>query len=157
MKLSYPSPAIAPFSDSVLLALRIARHTPCSACNTCQGLRPPPGVELVLGDDTCHRSSLGDLNQYGSDEDDEPTCLETCVCGHDVVDHGADEAALGPEEFSRRARLAVHLDKLLQVRGPFRAAREAMLTIRLRSASIDLVHCVLGAYKITGSRQTFGF
>lgn len=113
MKLSYPSPTNEPFSDSVL-ALKIARHTPCSTCDTCQGLQPPPGVELVLGGDTCHRSSLGDLNQYGSDEDDEPTYLETCVCGHDVVEHGADEVALGREEFSRRARLATRLDEMLR-------------------------------------------
>jgi len=134
MKLSYPSPTNEPFSDSVL-ALKIARHTPCSTCDTCQGLQPPPGVELVLGSDTCHRSSLGDLNQYGSDEDDEPTYLETCVCGHDVVEHGADEVALGREEFSRRARLATRLDEMLQVRDLFRIAQEYILTIRLRLAS----------------------
>ncbi|KAL4074222.1 hypothetical protein J3A83DRAFT_4091774 [Scleroderma citrinum] len=112
MKLSYPSPNDAPFTNSVL-ALKIARHTPCSTCDTCQGLRPPLGVELVLGDDACHKSSLGDLNQYGSDED-EPTCLETCVCGHDVAEHGADEVTLGREEFFRRARLAIRLDEMLQ-------------------------------------------
>ncbi|KAI6121433.1 hypothetical protein F5141DRAFT_1211118 [Pisolithus sp. B1] len=113
MKLSYPLPNDAPSNDAVL-ALRIARHTPCSACDTCQGLQPPPGVALVLGDHSCHSSSLGDLNQYGSDEDNEPSYLETCVCGHGVPEHGADEAALGREEFSRRGRLATRLDEMLQ-------------------------------------------
>ncbi|KAI6045991.1 hypothetical protein EDC04DRAFT_2558648 [Pisolithus marmoratus] len=113
MKLSYPSPNDAPCNDAVL-ALRIARHTPCSACDTCQGLQPPPGVALVLGDHSCHSSSLGDLNQYGSDEDNEPSYLETCLCGHGIPEHGADEAALGREEFSRRGRLATRLDEMLQ-------------------------------------------
>ncbi|KAI6032870.1 hypothetical protein F5J12DRAFT_712821, partial [Pisolithus orientalis] len=100
------------YNDAVL-ALRIARHTPCSTCNSCQGLRPPSGVALVLGDHSCHSSSLGDLNQYGSDED-EPSYLETCLCGHGVREHGADEATLGREEFSRRGRLATRLDEMLQ-------------------------------------------
>lgn len=113
MKLSYPLPNDAP-SNNAVLALRIARHTPCSTCDTCQGLQPPPGVALVLGDYSCHSSSLGDLIQYGSDEDNEPSYLETCACGHGIPEHGADEAALGTEEFSRRGRLATRLDEMLQ-------------------------------------------
>ncbi|KAF9222716.1 hypothetical protein BS17DRAFT_735616 [Gyrodon lividus] len=114
MKLSYPSTTDTPFTDAAL-TLKIARHTPCSACDTCSGLRPPPGSEVVLGDDDGHKSSLGDLNQYGSDEEDEPAYLDNCICGHDVGDHGANEAVIGREEFSRRGRLAVRLDEVLQV------------------------------------------
>ncbi|KAF9232735.1 hypothetical protein BU15DRAFT_54683 [Melanogaster broomeanus] len=113
MKLSYPSTSDTPLTDTAL-ALKIARHSPCSACDTCPALRPPPGSEVVLGDDDGHRSSLGELNQYGSDEEDEPAYLDSCVCGHDVGDHGANEAEIGKDEFSRRGRLAVRLDEILQ-------------------------------------------
>lgn len=71
---------------------------------------------MVLDDDVHQKSLLGDLTQYGSDEEDGPAYLETCICGHDVADHGVQLAALGREEFSRRARLATRLDELLQVR-----------------------------------------
>ncbi|KAF8840528.1 hypothetical protein BDN67DRAFT_903387 [Paxillus ammoniavirescens] len=113
MKLSYPSTSDTPFTDAAL-ALKIARHTPCLACDICPGLRPPPGSEVVLGSDDGHQSSLGELNQYGSDEEDEPVYLENCVCGHDVEDHGANEAVIGREEFCRRGRVAIRLDKMLQ-------------------------------------------
>ncbi|KIJ67616.1 hypothetical protein HYDPIDRAFT_84843 [Hydnomerulius pinastri MD-312] len=113
MNLSYPATTDTPFTDAAL-SLKIARHTPCSACDTCPGLRPPPDVEVVLGDDDSHKSSLGDLNQYGSDEEDEPAYLDSCICGHDVANHGASEAVIGREEFSRRGRVATRLDETLQ-------------------------------------------
>ena len=113
MRLTYPPVSKTSFSDAAL-AFKIARHTPCSACDTCLGLRPPPDVDVVLSDDDSRKSSLGVLDQYGSDEDDEPAYLCTCTCGHEVADHGADESAIGREEFSRRGRLAVRLDEMLQ-------------------------------------------
>ena len=112
MKLTYP-PVSETLSDAAL-AFKIARHTPCTACDTCLGLRPPPSIQVVLSNDDSRKSSLGVLDQYGSDEDDEPAYLCTCVCGHEVADHGADEGVIGRDEFSRRARLAVRLDETLQ-------------------------------------------
>ncbi|KAG2150897.1 hypothetical protein DEU56DRAFT_778957 [Suillus clintonianus] len=113
MKLSYPCLSEANHNDSAL-ALRIARHSSCAACDSCPGLRPPASVEVVLDDDAHQKSLLGDLTQYGSDEEDGPAYLETCICGHDVADHGSQVAALGREEFSRKARLATRLDDLFQ-------------------------------------------
>jgi len=113
MKLSYPSSSDASLSDFTL-SLKIARHSPCIACDSCPGLRPPVGVEVVPDDDTQQKSLL-DLTQYGSDEEDSSAYLETCICGHDVADHSGRVSALGREEFSRRARLATRLDELLQV------------------------------------------
>ncbi|KAG0701351.1 hypothetical protein DFH29DRAFT_806381 [Suillus ampliporus] len=112
MKLSYPSLSEANQND-LALALKIARHSFCTACDFCPGLRPPAGVEVVLDEDAHQKSLLGDLTQYGSDEEDGTAYLETCICGHDVADHGGQGAALGREEFSRRARLATRLDELL--------------------------------------------
>ncbi|KAG2055785.1 hypothetical protein BDR06DRAFT_953620 [Suillus hirtellus] len=113
MRLSYPCLSEANHND-LALALRIARHSSCAACDSCPGLRPPASVEVVLDDDIHQKSLLGDLTQYGSDEEDGPAYLETCICGHDVADHGSQLAALGREEFSRRARLAIRIDELLQ-------------------------------------------
>lgn len=113
MRLTYPPINETSFTDAAL-AFKIARHTPCSACDTCLGLRPPPDIQVTLDDQNSRKSSLGALDQYGSDEDDEPAYLCTCICGHEVADHGADESALGREEFSRRGRLATILDGMLQ-------------------------------------------
>ncbi|KAI9572260.1 hypothetical protein HD554DRAFT_1658402 [Boletus coccyginus] len=113
MRLTYPPVTETSFTDAAL-AFKIARHTPCSACDTCLGLRPPPDIQVVPDDQDSRKSSLGALDQYGSDEDDEPAYLCTCVCGHEVRDHGADESVIGREEFSRRGGLAIQLDVMLQ-------------------------------------------
>lgn len=115
MRLTYPPVTETSFTDAAL-AFKIARHTPCAACDTCLGLRPPPDIQVVPDDQDSRKSSLGALDQYGSDEDDEPAYLCTCVCGHEVRDHGADESVIGREEFSRRGGLAIQLDMMLQVR-----------------------------------------
>ncbi|KAI5123056.1 hypothetical protein M0805_000491 [Coniferiporia weirii] len=97
------------------LALRIARHSRCSACNSCNGLHPAPGISLVL-DSHQEGSSLGDLSQYGSDEEDanpQSRYLSDCVCGHDAKHHGADELQLGKDEYARRSRVATRMDELL--------------------------------------------
>lgn len=116
MKLSYPAAhESAKLTDS-LLAIKIARHSPCSTCDSCGGLYPPFGVELVL-DDPTNKSSLGDLGQYGSDEEDGASAyLDSCRCGHPIKDHGADQSELGRQEFARRGRVAIRIDELLQVR-----------------------------------------
>ena len=113
MRLTYPPVTETSLTDAAL-AFKIARHTPCSACDACFGLRPPPDIQVVLDDQDSRKSSLGALDQYGSDEDDEPAYLCTCICGHEVGEHGADESVIGREEFSRRGRLAVRLDEMLQ-------------------------------------------
>jgi len=62
-------------------------------------------------------TGLGDLGQYGSDDEDEEVSsyLEICACGHNVRQHNADEAELGKAEFTRRGRVAIRLDEFLQV------------------------------------------
>jgi histone acetyltransferase len=114
MKVAYPSHIFGDL-DSSLLSLKIARHSPCSICHNCTGLHPPPKVDVVL--DGHSDSGLGDLGQYGSDDDDEEVSsyLEVCACGHSVKEHNADEATLGKLEFTRRGRVAARLDEILQV------------------------------------------
>ncbi|KIM45219.1 hypothetical protein M413DRAFT_8508 [Hebeloma cylindrosporum] len=117
MKVAYPHSHDADKLESPLLSLKIARHSPCSICRNCQGLHPPPKVDVVL--DGHSDSILGDLGQYGSDDDDEEVSsyFETCACGHDVKAHNADEFELGRSEFARRGRVACRLDELLQDSG----------------------------------------
>jgi len=115
MKVAYPHSHDPDKLESPLLSLKIARHSPCSICWNCLGLHPPPKVDVVL--DGHSDSSLGDLGQYGSDDDDEEVSsyFETCACGHNVKAHNADELELGRSEFARRGRVACRLDELLQV------------------------------------------
>jgi len=114
MKVAYPASHSFENLDSPLLSLKIARHSPCSKCSNCLGLHPPFKVDVVLDEND---SSLGDLGQYGSDDDEEDVSsyLEVCGCGHGVKQHNADEALLGRSEFARRGRVAIRLDELLKV------------------------------------------
>ncbi|KAF7984193.1 hypothetical protein HWV62_15966 [Athelia sp. TMB] len=61
---------------------------------------------------------MADLDSYGSDDEDEEDSssgyLSTCICGHGVMEHGADASSLGDTEFKRRGRVAVRLDELLK-------------------------------------------
>ena len=115
MKLLYPASHEFPRLTDSQLALKIARHSLCSECDDCTGLRPPPDVEIIL--DGSKAGSLGNLEQYGSDDDDTITdYLETCTCGHGVLEHGADISEIGTMEFKRRGRVAVRIDEILQVR-----------------------------------------
>ena len=115
MKVAYPASHICDKLSSSLLALKIARHSPCTLCVQCPGLHPPPRVAVVL--DEHSDSSLGTLEQYGSDDDEEEVSsyLDTCACGHGVKAHNADEIVLGKSEFARRGRVAIRLDEVLQV------------------------------------------
>ncbi|KAL0579158.1 histone acetyltransferase [Marasmius crinis-equi] len=118
MKYSYPKSHDLQTLTRAQLCLKIARHSPCSVCTTCKGLHPAPNVQVVL-DDSQEPPLLGDLGQYGSDDDDLPTYLDSCGCGHGVLEHGANEHEIGPEEFRRRstetqeARLLQDVNKLL--------------------------------------------
>ncbi|KAJ3803290.1 hypothetical protein GGU11DRAFT_180059, partial [Lentinula aff. detonsa] len=117
MKFAYPaSDALTPQQ----IALKIARHCPCTACGTCKGLHPSIGVHVVL-DDGSRESILGDLGQYGSDDDEDqpsiPPYLDICACGHGVVEHGANESQIGTEEYRRRASYAIRIDENMQDEG----------------------------------------
>ena len=115
MKVAYPASHTYDKLSSSLLALKIARHSPCTLCDSCSGLHPPPKVTVVL--DEHSDSSLGNLEQYGSDDDEEEVSsyLDACACGHEVKAHNADEITLGKPEFARRGRVAIRLDEVLQV------------------------------------------
>ena len=115
MKVAYPASHTYDKLSSSLLALKIARHSPCTLCDNCPGLHPPQRVAVVL--DEHSDSSLGNLEQYGSDDDEEEVSsyLDTCACGHGVKAHNADEIVLGKDEFVRRGRVAIRLDEVLQV------------------------------------------
>ncbi|KAJ6625467.1 hypothetical protein B0H10DRAFT_2161738 [Mycena sp. CBHHK59/15] len=105
MKFAYPASNEPQALTDDLLALKIARHSPCSSYHT---------WEVVL-DDRSAEQSLVELDQYGSDDEDgQPNYLRSCACSHGVYAHGAYQAELGREEFLRRGRAAVRLDQLLQ-------------------------------------------
>ncbi|KAI0684806.1 hypothetical protein BC835DRAFT_1292092 [Cytidiella melzeri] len=102
MKALYPTSHEVPKLSESALALKIARHSPCSICTAeiCPGIRLPPVVQLVLDSDEGY--------------DGTQSYLSSCGCGHDAIDHGADRSEIGSAEFSRRGRVAVRLDELLQ-------------------------------------------
>lgn len=118
MEFVYPASNDLSKLSSPALALKIARHSSCTACTTCPGLRPPRGSSVAL-DTSRGDSTLGDLTQYGSDdEDDPPNYLQTCGCGHGCEQHGVEDA-LGKEEVTRRGKVAIRIDELLGVRSSF--------------------------------------
>ena len=104
MRVIYPAEADIPSLSEEQLSLKIARHSPCSLCSQCPGLRPPIGVEVSQDD-----SPLSDQMEL--------PYLSECQCGHPVPSHGADVSVLGRSEYQRRGRVAVRIDELLQVRG----------------------------------------
>lgn len=115
MKVAYPASNASGRLNETQLALKIARHSSCRACNTCTGLNPPPGADVVF-DESTNETLLGHLEQYGSDDDDaDAPYLETCACGHTVGQHGADPFEVDSAEFARRSRVAIRLDEILQV------------------------------------------
>ncbi|KAK0504748.1 hypothetical protein EDD18DRAFT_1126173 [Armillaria luteobubalina] len=117
MKYAYPVSHVFSKLDTPQLSLKIARHSPCTRC-ACTGLHPDPDDEVVFDDEAQHTFSIGDLGQYGSDDEDaNPPYLEFCGCGHGLKEHDATEAGIGVEEFLRRSRVAVRLDELLQDAG----------------------------------------
>ena len=116
MRLLYPSShEIHRLSDSQL-SVKIARHSACSVCKSCTGLHPLPGIIVVSDDDIEASSSLlRDLTQYGSDDDDGSTYLQSCACGHSAAEHNAELSDLDRDEFIRRGLVGIRLDELLQV------------------------------------------
>lgn len=111
----YPIPRSQ--SSEVQLALKIARHHPCSLCPSCVGLHPPDDFKVVLDDESQNGCSLGILGEYGSDDDDDetPIYLDICSCGHSAKEHGADPTLTGAQEFARLGRVASRMDEFLQV------------------------------------------
>lgn len=119
MRVLYPTSNTLDALSDDLIALKIARHTPCSQCTHCPGLHPGSNIQLAR-DDHPPENSLTDLVQYGSDEEDDGvTYLSRCGCGHGPQQHGADEAELDKEEYTRRASLALRIDQHLEVRLSF--------------------------------------
>jgi len=119
MKVLYPASNTLDALSDDLIALKIARHTPCSLCIRCPGLHPSSNIQLVR-DGHPPENSLTDLVQYGSDEEDNGvTYLSRCGCGHSPQQHGADEVELNKEEYTRRANLALRIDQHLEVRLSF--------------------------------------
>ncbi len=116
MRALYPASNTLDALSDDLVALKIARHTPCSLCTRCSGLYPGSDIHPVR-DDHPPENSLTDLVQYGSDEEDNGiTYLSRCGCSHSPQQHGADEAELDKEEYTRRANLALRIDQHLEVR-----------------------------------------
>lgn len=103
MKALYPNSDDPNKLSESALALKIARHSPCSICTAdiCPGLRPPPIVQLVLDS----------VEDYDGSE----SYLSSCSCGHDAIDHGADLSEIDQNEFARRGRVAIRIDELLKV------------------------------------------
>jgi hypothetical protein len=107
MKVLYPASHEVANLNHSQLALKIARHSPCSACDTCTGLHPSEDVEVVL------------VNGPGFGDDGTTIAyLDKCGCGHGASFHGASETEVGRDEFARRGRVAIRLDEFLQVK-PF--------------------------------------
>ncbi|KIY74458.1 hypothetical protein CYLTODRAFT_439343 [Cylindrobasidium torrendii FP15055 ss-10] len=91
------------------LVVRIARHSNCTRCLLCPGLRPPQDANVFPDDE-----DLGDLML---DDAETLPYLDICICGHSAVDHGASETELGALEFARRGRVATRCDELLKDTG----------------------------------------
>ena len=111
-------------------ALKIARNSRCLECTSCSGLRPTPGTSLTLDSNEVF-TAIGDLAQYGDDDDKDEQYLDVCACGHDVAAHDADEDRLGSDEFARRARVAVRMDELRSVSLASIVIRHLILTASL--------------------------
>ncbi|KAJ4483243.1 hypothetical protein J3R30DRAFT_3447167 [Lentinula aciculospora] len=120
MKFAYPASSSIDALTPQQISLKIARHCPCTACGNCKGLHPSIGVHVVL-DDGSGESILGELGQYGSDDDEDrpliPPYLDICACGHGVAEHGANELQSGTEEYRRRASYAIRIDENIQDEG----------------------------------------
>lgn len=107
----YPASHTLRSLSTSALYLKIARHSKCSACDSCNGLHPSPNASIIL--DTFENDDA--LTEQDDHIDHlTSTYLSTCDCGHSLADHGADEG-VGAEEILRRGRVAVRLDELLSV------------------------------------------
>lgn len=119
-KLLYPAAHDLGSLSDAQIALKIARHSPCKACSVCSGLHPSLEDTVILDNATDPDVAMFDLTGYGSDDDESSgpsEYLSRCACGHGVLEHSSSVAELGQEEYTRRARVAIRLDELLQVSG----------------------------------------
>ncbi|KAH9176728.1 hypothetical protein EDB89DRAFT_1845728 [Lactarius sanguifluus] len=110
MRVLYPASNTLDALSDDLIALKIARHIPCSQCTRCSGLHPGSDIQLVR-DSHPSENSLTDLKITTV------TYLSRCGCSHSPQQHGADEAELDKEEYTRRANLALRIDQHLEVLG----------------------------------------
>lgn len=111
--------------------LKIARHSPCShgeayvgadmhdggrnasrkvgsqdGCS-CTGYRPPSQTRLKSLSVKAAGAAFVDEAQWGWD---------ACRCGHPLESHGLHRKEDDEEEFTRRAKVALRMDELLEVR-----------------------------------------
>ncbi|KAF8313145.1 hypothetical protein DL93DRAFT_2114496, partial [Clavulina sp. PMI_390] len=91
---------------------KVSRHSLCTSC-TCQGLHPQPDWQAVADDSDDADEVLAAAAESGDLLTDEGF-LNTCACGHGAEDHGCD---CDPEEFARKAALAVQIDSILYANG----------------------------------------
>lgn len=84
------------------LSLKIARHSHCSECEDCHGLAPKRSINVVLD------------SEWAGEASRSVGYIRTCRCGHNVGDHASLEH-ISEEEISRRGRVAIRLDELLEV------------------------------------------
>ncbi|KZV81891.1 hypothetical protein EXIGLDRAFT_685452 [Exidia glandulosa HHB12029] len=98
--------------EPAAVAAKVARHSVCDVCGDCTGLRPADGVQVIIDDS--HEGFALRLDQAPIEHPD--YYLATCACGHGVREHGnGDDVA--SQELTRRAKVAIRIDELLQVRG----------------------------------------
>lgn len=110
MRYVYPASHDLEALSNDQLTVRIARHSRCTRCLLCPGLRPPQDADVFPDDE-----DLGDLML---DDTETLPYLDICLCGHSSIDHDASVTELGPAEFARRGRVATRCDELLKVSLP---------------------------------------
>ncbi|KAJ1020726.1 hypothetical protein NDA16_004118 [Ustilago loliicola] len=120
MPLLYPSGVRSALKLSPYQRLiKVARHTPSSSADsdsaTCSGFKPSEYEEIV--EDPISRSSRHDPRSVDDDKlKAEWNAVPCDTCGRNVEEHAALSDA-DDEEATRRAKVAVRLDELLEDKG----------------------------------------
>ncbi|KAG8987280.1 histone acetyltransferase [Tulasnella sp. JGI-2019a] len=94
-------------------AIKVARHTHCSACN-CQGLHPPAHIPVILDDSEDLPEALEQADQAEAPTDEGFWMI--CECGHGWDEHGAG-MDVSMTEMVRRTQIAMRIDEILEEAG----------------------------------------